>query len=201
MLEELSSFAFTASLPTASGVFSIEGQSDGLNDFRKIQTGLIYSRKLTKWLDIGAQFDYLHTRVSGYGTASGITFGLGTIFHWNKQWHTGLQVFNPIHQKYNGLGNDFIPAFYRFGLGFQPTQDFLISTELLKTADLPIEGTTVFHYKIIQHLSITGGVGTGESNFFFGFSLYLNQIQICLSSVHHTKLGLSPSTALTFENK
>lgn len=201
LLEELSSFAFIFSLPTSSGTFSLSGQNEGVDNFKVIKTGFIYSRLLTPWLDIGARFDYLNMRVTGYGSAAAVTFSLGTIIHWNKKWHTGLQAYNPANKKFDGLGNDPVPTLYRVGTGFQPSENFILSAEVSKTGNLPAEGTTVFQYQIIQHLSLTGGVGTGDNDLFFGLTIHLKQIQIITSACHHSRLGLGPATGFIFENK
>ncbi|MGH2645090.1 MAG: hypothetical protein ACRDE2_14140 [Chitinophagaceae bacterium] len=201
MLQETASFAFTAAFPTSSGVFGVSAKSYGFENFRQIQTTILYGRQLTDWLDIGAEFDYLNTRVPLYGSAHAVTFGMGAIIHWNKQWHTGLQTFNPSSIKFSGLGDDIIPAVYRIGIGYQPSDIFFLSAEISKTKGFTAEGTAAFHYRIIQSLSFTGGAGTGENNLFLGFNIHLKQIQILLATSHHSKLGLTPASGFIFENK
>lgn len=201
MLRETTSFAFTTSFPLPSGAVGITGKSFGFENFRKIQTALVYGRQLTDWLDAGAEFDYLHTQVPGYGSAHAVTFGIGTVIHWNKQWHTGFQVFNPSNVKFSGLGDDAVSSLYRMGIGYQPSDIFLLSAEVTKSSRFPIEGTAVFHYRIIQNLSFTGGAGTGDNNLFLGFNIYLKQIQILLAASHHSRLGLTPATGFIYENK
>lgn len=201
MLQETTSFAFTAAFPLLSGAFGITGKSFGFENFRQLQTALIYGRQLTDWLDIGTEFDYLHTRVPGYGSAHAVTFGMGVLIHWNKKWHTGFHTFNPANVKFSGLGDDHIPAIYRIGGGYQPSEIFLLSAEISKTTGFPLEGMAAFHYRIIENLSFTGGAGTGENNLFLGFNIYLKQIQILLSASHHARLGLTPSTGFIYENK
>lgn len=201
MLQETTAFAFTAAFPVSSGAFGISGKSFGFENFRHIQTALIYGRKLTDWLDVGGEFDFLHSRVPAYGSAHAVTFGTGAIIHWNTQWHTGIQVFNPAKVKYSGFGGDAVPSLYRIGIGYQPSELFLLTTEISKTGEFPLEGTVVFYYRIIQNLSLTGGTGTGENNLFFGFNVHLKQIQILLAASHHSKLGFSPATGLLYENK
>lgn len=201
MLQETTTFAFTAAFPLSAGAFGITGKSFGFENFRQIQTSLVYGRQLTDWLDIGASFDYLHTRVPGYGAAHAVTFGAGTIIHWNKQWHTGLQAFNPANVKFSGLGDDAIPSLYRIGIGYQPSGIFLLSAEVTKYSGFLFEGTAAFHYHIIQNLSLTGGAGTGENNIFLGFNIHLKQIQILVAASHYSRLGLTPATGVIYENK
>ncbi|TAN10922.1 MAG: hypothetical protein EPN37_18225 [Chitinophagaceae bacterium] len=201
ILQETASFAFTAALSTSSGSFGISGRSFGFESFRQIQTAFIYGRRLTDWLDAGAAFNYLHSSVPGYGNAHAVTFGIGTIIHWNRQWHTGLQAFNPANVKFSGLGDDVIPSVYRFGVGYQPSDIFLLSAEISKTGEFPVEGTAAFHYHIVQSLSITVGAGTGENNLFLGFTIYLKQVRILAAASHHSRLGLTPATGFIFQNK
>jgi hypothetical protein len=200
MLDATSSYAFAAAVPASSGTFCLSGDSFGFDDFRRLQVGLAYGRHLAPWLDAGIQFYYLNMRVPAYGSAWAATFSIAAMIHWNEHWHTGFRTFNPIEVKYNGLGNDAVPAAYQAGIGYQPSSVFLLSAEISETSHWPLSGTVAFYYHIAPSLGFTGGIGTGEEKLFLGLALYLKQFRMMFYASYYSRLGISPAAAFIFEN-
>lgn len=191
---------FAAALPTASGTFSLQGMVGGYKYFQRQQLDLAFSKKLFNLLDAGIQINYLNMRVPSYGSAHAFTFTISTLFHFSRQWHLGIQVFNPAEIAYQKLGNDPIPAVYLLGLGYQPSRLFLLTTELQyfqNNATISL----AFQYHIAKVLSLKAGAGSGVYPVFAGLHLHLKKMEILLSAAYHRKLGLSPGAGFIFINK
>jgi hypothetical protein len=201
MLKALTTYTFALALPTTSGTFCLQGNHLGYKNFNRQQLGLAYGRKLWPWLNVGIQLDYLNMHIPRYGSAHTITFETAFLVHLNKQWHAGVQIFNPVNVNYNGLGDDAIPVVYRIGIGYQPSENFLLSMEASQVERSSMTLALAFYYHIAKAIGFTGGAATGEEKVFLGMVLYLEQFKILFAGAYHSRLGISPSTGFIFENK
>lgn len=200
MLKALTSYTFALALPTTSGTFCLQGDLLGYKNFNRQQLDLAYGRKLWPWLNIGIQLDYLNIHIPRYGSGHAITFETAFLVHLNKKWHAGVQVFNPVNANYNGLGNDIIPIAYRIGIGYQPSENLLLSIEVSKVKNSSMALSVAFYDHIVKAIGFTGGVTTGEEKVFLGLTLYLKQFRILFAGSYHSRLGMSPVTGFIFEN-
>lgn len=201
MLDATSVYAFSIVMPLTSGSISLQGAGSGYKDFSQQRIALAYGMPLAAWCDAGIQLDYLNMRIPFYGSAHAFTFGVSMLMHWHDQWTVGVQAFNPPEVKFSKLGEDSIPAVYRLGLGYQPSETFLLSAEVSGSRSLPVQLTTTFHYRIIKHLGLHGGLGTGTERVFFGISIFWKQFDMIFSAAEHPQLGISPGAGLIYENK
>lgn len=201
MLNATSSYAFAVVLPASSGAFSLQGIGTGYENFVQQQVALAYGRPLASWFNVGLQLDYLNMRIPQYGSAHAFTFGISTLFRWKKYWSLGLQAFNPVGVTYTGLGDDEILSLYRVGVGYQPSPNFFLSTELSKSEGFPAEIATAFHYRIMKQLGIKGGISTGEQKIFLGIAILLSRFAMMFSAINHQRLGLTPGAGFIYNSK
>lgn len=201
MLEATSVYAFSVVLPFASGALSVQGVRSGYTNFSQQRLAVAYGMPLTSWLSTGMQLDYLNMRIPSYGGAHAFTFGVSALMHWRDQWTIGLQTINPHGAKYNGLGGDAIPALYRFGVGYQPSEVFFLSTEISALGGASREVAAAFHYKIIKHLGINGGVSTGAESVFLGISIFMEHVDMIFSGEIHPQLGVSPAAGFIYKQE
>lgn len=199
-LNELRTAYFAIAFPVTSGTFSLQGSVGGYSHFHRQRLELAFSKTLFGWLDAGLQLNYLNMRVPAYGSANAFTFTVAALLHFGKQWHIGMQAFNPAKVKYQKLGDDPIPDIYRLGIGYQPSKLFLLTTTLLYEQKKAIF-SLAFQYHIVKVLSLKAGFGTGVNPVFAGVHLHLKKIEVLLSVTYHQKLGLSPGAGFLFIKK
>jgi hypothetical protein len=197
MLNELNHYMAVAGMPTHSGNFGLKATYSGFTDYNETQLGLAYARKLGKKVDIGAQFNYNGIRIAGYGNASAISFELGSILHITEKLHAGVQVNNPVGGKF-GKEQEKLPSVYSFGLGYEASNKFLLTAEVEKEENQPINVNTGFQYRFIPQLQVRAGVSSAASIVWAGVGVRLNAVRIDITSSYHPQLGVTPGLLLLF---
>lgn len=200
MLNELNYYMAVAALPTSSGNFGLKTSYSGFTDYNETQLGLAYARSLGKRVDIGAQFNYNGIRIAGYGDASALSFELGTVLHITDKLHTGVQVNNPIGGKF-GKDQEKLPSVYSLGLGYEASEKFLLSAEVAKEENQPINVNAGFQYRFISQLQVRAGVSSAASIVWAGIGVRLNTVRIDITSSYHPQLGITPGLMLVFDLK
>ncbi|MCB0644837.1 MAG: hypothetical protein KDC44_24495, partial [Phaeodactylibacter sp.] len=76
-LQEIQLVGAAAAYPTGSGTFGLALSYFGFEAYNEQKIGLNYARLLTDNLSLGAQLNYLTTRIPNYGSAGTLSFELG----------------------------------------------------------------------------------------------------------------------------
>jgi len=200
MLGELNNYVAVAGLPTRSGNFGLEASYAGFADYNETQLGLAYARNLGKKVDIGVKFNYNGISIAGYGDAAAVSFELGTILHITDKLHTGVQVNNPIGGKF-GKDQEKLPSVYSLGLGYEASDKFLLSAEIEKEENQPINVNAGFQYRFIPQLQVRAGVSSATSLVWAGVGIRLTSLRIDITSSYHPQLGVTPGLMLLFDLK
>ncbi|HVG42710.1 MAG TPA: hypothetical protein VM888_13955 [Chitinophagaceae bacterium] len=201
MLQNLGLYQFAAIVPTTSGNFGLKGGYFGGPDYNEAQIGLAYGRNLGSKVSVGAQFNYNSFRINTYGNASSVNFEAGAIFHVTPQLHTGIHAYNPLGSKLGKNEEERLPSIYTFGLGYEPSEALLISAEIRKTEDLPIDVNAGLQYIIDKKIIANAGISSGTSTFYFGAGIVLKDFQIDAVATVHPQLGITPGIMLLFNGK
>jgi hypothetical protein len=198
LLSELNNYTAVIGLPTASGNFGVKVNYSGFSDYNETQLALAYARRLGKKVDIGAQFNYNAIRVSGYGNASAISFELGTILHVTDRLHAGVHVNNPVGGKFGKDQQEKLSSVYSFGLGYDASEKFLVSAEIEKEEDQPINVNAGMQYKFLPQLLARVGMSSATSSAWLGIGLTLKSFRIDVTAGYHPQLGITPGVLLLF---
>lgn len=204
MLSELSSYAINAALPTSSGNFGLKANYTGFSDYNETLAGIAYARKLGSKIDIGAQFNYHGLRMAEYGNTSAISFELGLLLHLTEKLNTGFQISNPVGGKFGKEKQEKLASLYTFGLGYDASEKFLISAEMQKEEDQPVNVNTGIQYQFLPQLMARVGISSATSSWWLGVGFKLKSFRIDITSSYHPQLGFSPGILLLFnfrENK
>ncbi len=201
MLQELSSYSAVVVVPTSSGGFGVKANYNGFTDFNETQIGLAYGRKLGSKLDIGAQFNYNSVRINTYGNSAAIGFEVGTVFHLSEKLHTGLQVSNPLGGKYGKNQTEKLSSLYSFGIGYDASKKFLVSVEVQKEEDQPVNVNAGFQYKIIPQLLVRAGLSSATSSVWAGAGIAIKNLRLDIVAGYHPQLGVTPGILLLFNGK
>lgn len=201
MLTELSNYNAAIGLPTRSGNFGLKAGYSGFSDYNETQIGLAYARKLGTKVDIGVQFNYNGIRLAGYGNASAISFEAGTVFHITDKLHTGFHINNPVGGKFGKDQQEKLPSVYTVGLGYDASEKFFFSAEVIKEEDQPVNVNAGLQYKFIPQLLARAGISSATSSAWIGLGLSLKSFRLDVTTSYHPQLGITPGLLLLFNFK
>ena len=202
LLSELNNYTAAIGLTTKSGNFGIKANYSGFTDYNETQLGLAYGRKLGSKLDIGAQFNYNAVRIAeDYGSATAISFEMGTIFHLTDKLNAGLHINNPIGGKFGKDQQEKLSSVYGFGVGYDASEKFFISAEIEKEEAQPVNVNAGFQYKFIPQLLVRAGMASATSSAWLGLGLTLKSFRLDVTTSYHPQLGITPGVMMLFNFK
>ena len=130
---DINSYALGAAYPTNSGTFGLNIQYYGFEEFKEQKIGLAYARKLFDKFAIGAQIDYLTTRIAEYGSNASFTFELGVHSQIMKNFFLAAHVYSPIQVDINET--DKLPNIFKLGASYLVSKKLNIHVEAEKDID------------------------------------------------------------------
>jgi len=163
MLNETSAYTLAASMPTRLGNFGIQLNYAGYKNFNESKIGLAYARKLGRFVDVGVQFNYYGYRIPSYGNASTINFEIGALLHVTDKLHVGIHVYNPVGGKLGNTSTSFsadeekIASAYKVGLGYDASDKFFISSEIIKEDDKAVNVIAGLQYHFAKQFFAKAG--------------------------------------------
>ena len=194
----LNSFLFGAAYPHKSiGTIGLSVHYFGYDRYNEQKIGLAYARKLFKRMSIGAQFNYIATRIGGgYGTAHSFTFEIGILAKVTKHFHLAAHAFSPARiELRNG---DALPSIFKLGAAYLPSDKVRLTAEIEKDLENPFNGRFGVEYNPISILYIRAGVSTSPLMASFGLGIHMKGLKIDVATSYHTVLGFTPSLSLTY---
>ncbi len=197
-LSELNDYTAVTCLLTKSGNFAVQVHHTGSADYSESQFGLAYGRSLGKKADIGTQFNYNTTRISGYGNASAISFELGTILHLTERLHAGVHVSNPVGGKFGKTRSEKLSSVFVAGFGFDASEKFFTGFEIEKEEGQPVNVHAGLQYKFMPHLLARTGISSATSSVWAGLGFTFKSFRVDISSSYHPQLGISPGLLFLF---
>ncbi len=198
-LKELSNYSIVTSLLTNAGNFGTGISYAGNSSYNEMQGFFSYGRKLGDRLDIGAQIHFLKISMQGYGNISAPGFEMGLMFHPTEKIHLGVKARDPIGRKTGKQHSETLPAIYVFGIGYEPSSQFLFSVELTKEENLPALASGRIQYNPHPAISLRSGIALFTNTAWFSFGWGKKNIRVDVSAAYHTQLGVSPGLQLSFE--
>lgn len=198
LLNALTQYTAVAGFKTSSGNFGVQADYFGYNNYNESQLGLGYGRSLGSKVDVGVKFNYYNLRLTTYGSASTFNFEAGVVMHLSDKLHAGFSVFNPVGGELNKETKEKIAAVYRGGFGYEASDRFFITAEIIKEENKNVGVNAAFQYAFIKQLFLRGGINTLNSQPFVGVGLKLGQMRIDFATNYHPQLGISPAVMLLF---
>ena len=198
LLSELNNYTAVFGLLTSSGNFGIRANYSGFNDYNEMQLGLAYGRKLGNTIDIGAQFNYSSIRIPGYGNASTLSFELGTILHVTEHVHAGIHINNPVGGKFGKEKQEKLSSVYSFGFGYDASEKFMVSAEIEKEEDRPVNVNAGMQYKFLPQMLARIGISSATSSAWLGLGFTLKSLRLDITAGYHPQLGITPGLLLLF---
>ena len=201
LLRETSVYTLGASLPTRLGNFGIQINYAGFKNFTENKIGLAYARKLGKLIDVGVQFNYYGYRIPAYGNASTINFEIGAMLHLTDKLNAGLHVYNPVGGKLGKNSNEKLAAAYKIGLGYDASDRFFISSEIIKEEDKAVNIIAGLQYQFAKQFFAKAGFISGSTTAYAGAGIAWKNLRLDISASYHPQLGFSPGILLIMNFK
>ena len=195
MLSETSVYTAALVIPSQMGNFGVSLKYLGFKNFNESQVGVAYGRSLGKKVDIGVQFNYYGYRVPAYNNASTVNFELGAVVHLSDKLNAGVHVYNPVGGKLSKIDEKLTSA-YKFGLGYDASERFFISAELVKEEDYPVNMNAGMQYQFAKQFFARIGIASATSTGYAGVGLAWNNLRLDISGSYHPQLGISPGLLL-----
>ena len=201
MLKETSVYTLGAAVPTRLGNIGIQLQYAGFKNFRENKIGLAYARKLGKLVDVGVQFNYYGYSIPAYGKAAAINFEIGAMFHLTGKLTAGIHVYNPIGGKLGKDKEEKIAAAYKIGLGYDASDRFFISSEIIKEEDKAVNVIAGLQYQFAKQFFAKAGFLSETGTAYAGAGVGWKNLRLDISSSYHPQLGFSPGILLIMHFK
>jgi hypothetical protein len=196
MVDATNMYSAIVALPTSKGNFAVQADYFGYKNYNESQIGLAYARSLGTKVDVGVKFNYYNVQIPGYGNGSNVNFEIGTILHLTDKVHAGLHAYNPVGGKISKNGEEELGGIYTFGIGYEPSESFLVTVDVSKEEDLPVNITPAIQYNFKKQFFTRLGVETETGNFFGGAGVSWKLLRLDLNASYHPQLGFSPAFAL-----
>ncbi len=195
MLAELGVYHLAAALPMGPGALGVCARYSGFSGYQESGLGIAYARRLGEKAALGIQFNRVHFRVPGIITDAVISADLGALVRVAPKLTIGLHLHNPA----GGLfvkTEERLPSTFRLGMGFDASEKFHVSAELLKESGMPISFLSGFQYQFQERFFIRAGINAAVGSGFAGFGLAWAGLRADLTASLHPQLGLSPGFML-----
>ncbi len=203
LLSELTYYTAATGIPTTYGNFGLMVDYSGFNAYNETRAGLAFGRKLGNKIDIGARFNYNGIRIPAYGTASSISVEIGSIVHVTDKLHAGIHASNPVGGKFgsdhtSNYREEKLSSVYSFGMGYDASKKFLVSAEIQKEEDQPVNVNAGIQYKFIKLLLTRIGLSTSTSSGWLGVGVMFGSFRLDITAGYHPQLGVTPGMLLLF---
>jgi len=198
LLAEIGSYSAALAYPTNSGTFGLAINYFGYENYNEQKIGLAYARKLSEGVAIGAQVDYLGTRIPEYGSAGKVTFEVGVQANLLENFIVGAHIFSPIRTQLTDDEIDIIPTQLNVGVAYLPTEKVMLIAELEKDFDYIASFKGGIEYQLVDELSLRVGLGTNPTQNGFGFGIHLGKLDIDVAASYHQLLGFTPGASVTY---
>ncbi len=203
LLADLGSYNLATAVPTKKGNFGILINYAGFKNFNESKIGLAYARSLGSKVDVGIQFNYYSYRIPAYGSAAAVNFEAGAILHFTDKLNGGIHVYNPVGGKLGKSGQEKLVSAYKFGLGYDASENLFISGEIVKEEDKVVNVIAGFQYQFVEQFFIRAGFISESSTPFAGAGIGWKNMRLDVSGSYHLQLGFSPGVLfiINFVNK
>ncbi|MEO6819807.1 MAG: hypothetical protein ABI266_05865 [Ginsengibacter sp.] len=183
-------------VPTKEGNFGFQADYFGYKNYNESQLGIAYARSVGKKVDIGVKFNYYSFRIPAYQSSSTVDFEIGAIAHLTDKLHAGIHIYNPVGGKLSKTDNEKLGAIYKFGVGYEAGDNFIISAEIIKNEDLPVNVNAGVQYNFAQQFYARAGIATENESPFAGAGVMWNNLRLDMTASYHPQLGISPGIML-----
>ena len=196
LLDGLNMLSAIVAMPTASGNFALQMDYFGFSNYNESQIGVAYARSVGKKFDVGAKFNYYSIRIPAYRKASTVDFEIGGIAHITDKLNIGIHASNPVGGNFSGGDNEKLSSIYKLGIGYDASESFFVTAELIKEEDQQLNINAGFQYNFIKRFFVRAGLATELNSYYAGAGITWENIRLDVNASYHYPLGLTPGLML-----
>lgn len=201
LLAETNMYSAVVAVPTKEGSFAFQADYFGYKNYNESQLGLAYARNVGAKLDLGIKFNYYSFRIPGFQSPSAVNFEIGVICHFTEKLNGGIHIYNPVGGTLSKTENDKLSSVYSFGMGYEASDNFFISAEIVKQEDLPVNVNAGVQYNFAKQFFARFGVASQNESPYGGAGVSWKNFRLDISASYHPQLGLSPGLMLIMNLK
>jgi hypothetical protein len=201
LLAETGFYSAIVALPTRQGNFAFQADYFGYKNYNESQLGIAYARNVGSKLDLGIKFNYYSFRIPGFESPSTVTFEIGAIVHLSENLNAGIHFYNPVGGRLSKTENDKLGSVYSFGMGYEASENFLLTAEIVKQEDLPVNVNAAVQYNFAKQFFARFGIASQNESPFGGAGVSWDNFRLDVSASYHPQLGLSPGMMLIINLK
>ena len=176
LLNATNMYTAVAAIPTLQGNFGVQIDYFGFKDYNESQIGLAYARSLGSKLDIGIKFNYYSFRIPTYQSSSAVDFELGDIAHLTDKLNAGVHFYNPVGGNLSKTNDEKLSSIYKFGIGYDASESFLVSAEIVKEEDLPVNVNAGVQYNFQKQFFVRAGITSENESPYAGAGVSWKEI-------------------------
>ncbi len=201
LLAETNMYSAVAVLPTKQGNFGLQADYFGFKNYNESQIGIAYARSLGSMLNIGIKFNYYSYRIPAYENSSAVNFEIGAIAHLTDKLNAGVHFYNPVGGTLTKTNNEKLGSIYKFGIGYEASENFIVSAEIVKQEDLPVNVNAGVQYNFDKRFFARLGIASENESPYAGAGISWNNFRLDISASYHPQLGFSPGLMLIINFK
>jgi hypothetical protein len=191
-LAETNMYSAIVAIPSKEGNFAFQADYFGYKNYNESQLGIAYARNVGNNLDVGIKFNYYSFRIPGFESPSTVNFEIGAIAHLTEKLNAGIHFYNPVGGRLSKTENDKLSSVYSFGIGYEASDNFLISAEIVKEEDLPVNVNAGIEYNFSSQFFARFGIASQNESPFAGVGVSWDKFRLDVSASYHPQLGFSP---------
>ena len=196
-LSEINKVDAIVAIPTSLGNLGCSIGRKGFEGFSETNIGLAYARKLSSAISIGTQFNYYSFKIPSYFHSTTMNVEIGTMIHFSSKLTAGIHLYNPIKILVSSNEVRKLPYRYKFGVGYDVSNDFFISTEIVKQEDQAIDLIGGMQYQFDKRFFLKLGFMSENSSLFSSLGVLYKSIRVDALLRYHPQLGYSPGLLLS----
>ncbi|MGN6533129.1 MAG: hypothetical protein ACTHK0_15410 [Ginsengibacter sp.] len=201
LLAETNMYSAIVAVPTKEGNFAFQADYLGYKNYNESQLGIAYARNVGKKLDLGIKFNYYSFHIPGFESPSTVNFEIGVICRFTEKLSGGIHMFNPVGWRLSKTENDKLSSIYSFGIGYEASNNFFVSAEIVKQEDLPVNVNAGVQYNFARQFFARFGIASQNESPYGGAGISWKNFRLDISASYHPQLGISPGLMLIMDLK
>ena len=190
----VSNQALALVFPINRQIIGLNLQRYGISEFQDIKVGLVITKQFGEKLEIGLRANYHQLKISNYGTTTGISIDVGTIYQFTDELCFGFYINNPSKESYlNKSLYTTIPTTMYFGIAYR-TNDKLLVASTISTDAVAIG----IDYQLIKSFSLRGGLSLNPFTHYVGFGFSKSTFLVDFSFTKYPSFGYSPQLTIGY---
>ncbi len=197
LLSDIRQVSAGGAVPFASGTLGLVVGYFGFEDFNEQRIGVVYGRRLSDNIRLGAQLYTLGTRIPDYGNKNVVSFELGMQGSISPRVGFSARMANPM--RIETVAGEYLPSLLSLGFSYQPGKQLLIVAEAEKDILFPVRVRVGMEYNLLDALQLRLGIATDPSLLTFGIGYKLKDTwRLDFAAAYHQYLGFTPGIGLVY---